>query len=80
MNFEITQVLYNVGAEAVTIVARNPLGGLTNFETTQTALNAKRLAPSGPWGDAECKAIVDEALPEKFPDASLTSSLFEVAP
>lgn len=76
VNFDITQVLYNVGAEAVTIVTQNPLGGLANFETTQTALNAKRTDSSAPWGDAEVKAIVDDALPVKFPGATLTSSLY----
>lgn len=76
MNFDITQVTYCIGLEAVTIVAQNPLGGLTNFETTQTALNAKRADPSAPWGDAEVKAVVDDQLPVKFPGATLTSSLY----
>lgn len=75
MNFLLTDVLFQFNQDAVVIVAKNPFGGLTNFATTQTALDAKRADPSAPWGDDECLAIVAEQLPAKFPGLGATVSL-----
>ena len=76
MNFELIDCLFHFNTEPVTLVARNALGGLTNIETTQTALNARRPSPSQPWGDNEAKAVAEERLPEMLPDvANITVSL-----
>lgn len=75
MNFELIEVSFRFNAEPVTIVATNPFGGLTNFNTTQSALDAKRVDTSAPWGDDECLVIVEEQLPDKFPGVESTVSL-----
>lgn len=78
MNFVITTISFDIGGEPVTIVTKNPFGGLTNFETTQTALDAERTDVSAPWGDTEVLAVLEQQLPARFPDLTgLTVALQE---
>lgn len=75
MQFKLRECLFRFNGEPVTLVLENPFGGLTNVDTTQSALDAKRADPSVPWGDDECIAIAEEQLPAKFPGADATVSL-----
>lgn len=65
MQFIAQEVLYRIGQNAVTIVTQNELGGLTNVETTQAALQAR--APAGAaWSDAEVQAEALAGLTARF--------------
>ena len=66
MKFTAKEVLYRIGQDAVTIVLENELGGLTNVDSTQSALQA-RASAGIPWGDTEVVAESLAGVAARFP-------------